>query len=153
MDNFACSQIMLFVSLISELFFVFSLLLMSLLLVSDLQFLRGIENFGQEYDCVFKMNLFADYMTEIDHSDASDASGVGAIDKALPGKMHDPFKDATGAMKSISLSIFLDPIVGARIRKNRQRISNADQKVFVNPENFATLLTKEFSDNLCQDHP
>ena len=82
MDNFACSQIMLFVSLISELFFVFSLLLMSLLLVSDLQFLRGIENFGQEYDCVFKMNLFADYMTEIDHSDASDASGVGAIDKA-----------------------------------------------------------------------
>ena len=82
MDNFVCSQIMLFVSLISELFFVFSLLLMSLLLVSDLQFLRGIENFGQEYDCVFKMNLFADYMTEIDHSDASDASGVGAIDKA-----------------------------------------------------------------------
>ena len=89
---------------------------MSLLLVSDLQFLRGIENFGQEYDCVFKMNFFADYMTEIDHSDASDASGVGAIDKALPGKMHDPFKDATGAMKSISLSIFLDPKVGARIR-------------------------------------
>ena len=55
------------------------------------------------------MKLFEHYMTEIDYSDASDASGVGAIDKALPGKMHDSFKDATRARKSTSLSIIVRP--------------------------------------------
>ena len=55
------------------------------------------------------MKLFEHYMTEIDYSDASDASGVGAIDKALPGKMHGSFKDATGDMKSTSRSIIVRP--------------------------------------------
>ena len=96
--------------------------------------------------------LNEDYMTEIDYSDASDASGVGAIDKALPGKMHDSFKDATGARKSTSLSIIVRPEsyrFEAESENQCQRVSSADQKVFALRKCFGTclLMTIEFPGN------
>ena len=82
------------------------MLLLTVHVLENLVHLNQKLCFGEEG--IFN-KLFEDYMTEIDYCDVSDASGVGAIDKALPGKMHGSFKDATGDMKSTSRSIIVRP--------------------------------------------